>query len=139
MNHLQDLCYIFHNSMNPEHCYTKQVLNNISQFVKPHHVIATNYTPHKNNDVIIGIENSTKINTLNFPIIKLKQIFLKPETQYHVRTIFYRDGSCSVRLYRNKDWKVDRPKTDILNFLVQLHIIDPNVILNFEKLIFQNI
>jgi len=124
--------------MNPENCYTRHVLNNISKFIEPDKTVITNYVKH-NDKTVMGIENSTKINTINFPVIKLKYIFVKPNTQYHVRTIFYHDKSCDVRLYRNKDWKIDRPKTDLINFLTQLHMVDNNVILNFEKLIFQHI
>jgi len=138
MNYLQDLCHIFHGSLTPEHCFTRNVLNRISIYMYPSKIINTQII--KQNDKIVkAIEYSTKVQTVKFPDIKLKHCFLQPDTEYHARTIFYHDGSCGVRLYRNKDWKIDRPKTDLLNFLTQLTIIDNQVILNFEKLIFQHI
>lgn len=138
MNYLQDLCHIFHNSLTLENCFTRNVLNRISKYMYPSKIINTQIIK-QNNKIVKAIEYSTKIRTVKFPDIKLRHCFLQSETEYHVRTIFYHDSSCVVRLYRNKDWKVDRPKTDLLNFLIQLHMIDKDVILNLEKLIFQHI
>lgn len=138
MNHLQDLCHIFHKSLSIENCSTRNVLNRISTYVYPKPIIVTKTIDHSDT-IIEAVEHSTKIFTVRFPEIKLRHHFVQPDTEYHVRTIFYRDGSCGVRLYRNKDWKIDRPKTDLLNFLTQLQMIDNDVILNFEKLIFQHI
>lgn len=138
MTRIEELCYIFHDALSIENCFTRNVLQRISTYVYPKPVVLTKH--FKQSDKVVKlIEHSTKIFTVPFSEIKLQHCFLQPDTEYHARTIFYHDGSCQVRLYRNKDWKMNRPKTDLLNFLTQLHSIDKDVILNFEKLIFQHI
>lgn len=135
---LEVLTKLYYQVLNPLDCIARVLFHELeSGIAKQNPWYKSELREHSSSSEVMCIDYSGKIQLLDIcDKNEITHPYFIPGTEYFIRTIFFYDGRRYIRLYCNSDWKSDRKKIDLIDFIEQLHRQDDFAIDKFEKVVF---
>ena len=129
MNNMKTLIELFYKVLEPgDKCITRILFRDLDLgIVRQNPWSGAENRIHQGQGPISNIDHSAEVILFGFTPEEVKEQHkaFVPNTTLQVRTIFFKDGRKMVRLYnKDVDWKGDRHKIDLIEFLKRTNELD---------------